>query len=472
MKYDRREFLKLGAAAAATTLIPSIAFAAEAQPRRLSAGEHLFIDDYWIAQQSNVRRAIQTPARLPEPIVRSESDKCFQPYMTILRDPQSQRFRLWYNTTVSSSQSHIGYMESPDGVEFVRPYRELADPPGLKVGMGASVIDDGPGFADPSRRFKLAFEENGLFTCFSPDGLTWTPSSPTKVLGDIGDIVSLSWDPFRKRYLLICKKQSEESDGYKGSTPNAKEGTRRCVGQSFSDDCIHWTPAQHIIKPDDRDEGITEFYSVGKVIARDGLLIGMLKVLRDDLAHEEGEEKRGIGYTVLAWTRDGRTWQRDREPFLPRNPTPGTWDRAMTWGDCFTPVGDEVFCYYGGYARGHKVERFKERQIGLARMKRDRFVARVAEGGEGGTLRTPPVTLDGSKLTLNADVAGEIRVALLDADGKPLAGLASSDCTPVKGDSLSHEVQWKQPLSDLRTKPVQIEFVLKDAKLYGFEVVS
>lgn len=37
----------------------------------------------------------------------------------------------------------------------------------------------------------------------------------------------------------------------------------------------------------------------------------------------------------------------------------------MTWADCQLVVGDEMFIYYGGYARGHKVERFTERQIGL-----------------------------------------------------------------------------------------------------------
>ena len=36
--------------------------------------------------------------------------------------------------------------------------------------------------------------------------------------------------------------------------------------------------------PDAKDEGITEFYSIGQTIARGGLLIGPLKVLRDEFA--------------------------------------------------------------------------------------------------------------------------------------------------------------------------------------------
>ena len=133
-----------------------------------------------------MRRVIEPPARLANPIVNSADDKCFQPYVSVLRDPDTRRFRLWYNTAVSSSQSHIGYMESEDGIHFLRPARELDDPSGLKVGFGASVLDDGAAFADPDRRFKLAYHENGLCVSFSRDGLKWTAASDRPVLTGIG----------------------------------------------------------------------------------------------------------------------------------------------------------------------------------------------------------------------------------------------------------------------------------------------
>jgi hypothetical protein len=132
-------------------------------------------------------------------------------------------------------------------------------------------------------------------------------------------------------------------------------------------------------------------------------------------------------------------------------------------------VEDDVFIYYGGYARGHKVERFKERQIGFARMQRDRFVSRDA-GAEGGSLRTPPLTLDGTKLSVNADVKGEFRVRVLDHNGAAIRGFDTTDCAPVQGDSLAHEIGWKQPLASLQGKPLRLEFTLKDARLYGFEL--
>ncbi|MBA3417007.1 MAG: hypothetical protein H0U10_17440, partial [Chloroflexia bacterium] len=379
---DRRDFLKAtGGALSALALSPSAhrlaragSAAAADGPGKLSAGVHLFLDDFLIAQQSNLRRVIHSPDRSPKPIVTAAEDKNFQPYVSVVRDPMTKRFRMWYNVPESSTRSHIAYMESDDGIRWIRPHRVLKDP--VEISFGASIIDEGPDFCDPIRRFKLATENGGLWISFSPDGLNWTAAAGEPALRGIGDIVFLSRDPIRNRYLLTCKANSRPEDGYKGSTQNSREGHRRLVGQSVSADCIHWSPMKRIILADERDEGITEFYSIGGVIARGGLLIGLLKVLRDDLPHEPDAEVHGIGYTCLAWTRDGENWERDREPFLPRNPEPGTWDRAMTWGDWQLPVDDELYIYYGGYARGHKVERFTERQLGLARMPLDRYVSR------------------------------------------------------------------------------------------------
>jgi hypothetical protein len=494
--YDRRRLLR-GAAILATGLArPAVgsiggvdARNRQERPRadavHLSPGVELFIDDALIARQTNLERTIHPPERLPRPVVNASEDRCFQPYLTVLRDPVSRRFRIWYNASLdppAGSQSRIGYLESEDGIHWIRPHRVLKDP--AKLIFGCTVLDEGGGptgvgtpagrlSGDPSRRYKLAWWNEGLWIAYSTDGLDWTaaqaPEGAQPVLTGIEDIVFLSRDPLRQRYLLTCKLGARPEDGYRGSTPNAREGYRRLVGQSVSPDCLRWSPPRRIIVPDARDEGITEFYSIGGVIARGGLLIGLLKVLRDDLPCDPGGPKNGVGYTVLAWSRDGERWERDREPFMPRNPEPGSWDHAMTWGDYQLPVGDELYLYYGGYARGHKVERFKEQQIGLARMPRDRYVSRDAGEAEG-TLRTPLLALDGARLAVNAQVDGELRARLLDEAGKPLPGFGAS--APLRGDSLAHALKWQRSLAALRGRPVRLEFAMRRARLYGFEVIA
>jgi hypothetical protein len=139
----------------------------------------------------------------------------------------------------------------------------------------------------------------------------------------------------------------------------------------------------------------------------------------------------------------------------------------MAWGDEQLIVGDETFIYYGGYRQGHKIERFTERQIGLARLPRDRYVSRQA-GEARGTLRTPPVVIASEGMTVNARVDGYLRVRLLDGTGRPLPGFDWDDCATIRGDALAHEVRWEGALSALAGRPVQVEFALKAADLYGF----
>ena len=122
------------------------------------------------------------------------------------------------------------------------------------------------------------------------------------------------------------------------------------------------------------------------------------------------------------------------------------------------------------YASGHKVERFKERQIGLARMKQDRFVAQRA-GAEGGVLRTPTVSIGGSGITVNADVRGELRASLLDSGGEtPCLVRSSGSSSRYVATRLAHELKWRSPLNDLNGAAVQIEFRMRDASLFGFEI--
>jgi hypothetical protein len=89
------------------------------------------------------------------------------------------------------------------------------------------------------------------------------------------------------------------------------------------------------------------------------------------------------------------------------------------------------------YARGHKVERFSERQIGLVRMKRDRYASRDA-GDHEGTLRTRKLRIVANAMTLNVDARnGSIRAQLVNANGKPIPGFTFEDCKAITSDALS-----------------------------------
>jgi hypothetical protein len=182
----------------------------------------------------------------------------------------------------------------------------------------------------------------------------------------------------------------------------------------------------------------------------------------------------GMGYTVLTWTRDGETWHRDRhtDKFFEPDPQIGAWDHAMSWIGTATPVDDEMYLYYAGYKWGHKFHHSIERQIGLVKTKRDRYVARRS-GPVGGTLLTPPVTIEGDKLTLNCDAEqGEIRVQVVDELNSPVDGLTFADCKPIKANSTAVPVEWNQPLTLAHGKKVGLQFSIKNASLFAFNLLN
>jgi hypothetical protein len=437
----------------------------DGKPIELRPGPHLFLDEYLIEQSRNLRRRVNQPrrnAQIPNPMVTGKEDECNGPYLTVIRDPASGRFCIWYNTNkvkFKDGTSHVATMESDDGVHWLRPHRVLDDPGGINY--GCSVLDEGAGFANPPQRYKLAWwYDGGLRLAVSPDGLKWSALKPYPVIRHNHDITNIFYDSARKRYMATVSVYT---------TGPTWSGQRRSTMHTASSDLLKWEKPWYVLTPDDRiDPGQTQFYAMCGYLQRGDLLIGLVKVLHDDWkAPGTPPEAYGVGYTTLAWSRDGRHWSRDLEPFFEPDPKADAWDHAHAWIDQQLPIGDEVYLYYGGYKFGHKLDRWEGRQIGLVKTERDRYVSRDAGAAEG-TLRTPPVILDGKKLTVNAAVNGQLRLRLLDPAGEPLAGLDANDCTPIHGDALDHPVQWKAPLGSLAGKPVRVEFLLTDGQLYGF----
>lgn len=451
---------------------------AEDKPPLWSAGPYLMLDDTLVAEQEGVRSEILQPARLPEPIVTGYEDGCFQPYVTVVRDPRTRRFRMWYNVPASpgnTGESRLAYLESEDGIHWIRPHRILDTPP---IQFGTSVIDEGPDYPDPAWRYKFAWWKNGgLQVAGSPDGLTWTALAPGVVLATNHDITAIEWDPLRNRYMALVSQVPTEGP-FKGL---------RIPHQSVSSDLVRWKqPPWPIVTPDPSaaiEKGETQFYGMSGVVVRGGLLVSMVKVLRDDLNCERGRTARelhddsgrrfaGLGYSVVAWSHDGEHWKRESRPFLDRNPQPGTWDRAMAWADDQLVIGDFTYIYYGGYRWGHKAERFTGRQIGFAQMPRDRY-AGLSAGRNGGRVLTRSGVLRAARVTVNARInqaGGELRMRLVQGKGKVVPGFDWDDCEAIRGDRVEHPVRWKGDLRRIQGASPQFEFRVVQGTLYGFDL--
>jgi len=59
---------------------------------------------------------------------------------------------------------------------------------------------------------------------------------------------------------------------------------------------------------------------------------------------------------------------------------------------------------------------------------------------------------------------------VLDAQSNAIRGFDFADCKPVQGDSLRSPIQWKRSVGELKQQPVSLQFELRDARIYAFEL--
>lgn len=90
-----------------------------------------------------------------------------------------------------------------------------------------------------------------------------------------------------------------------------------------------------------------------------------------------------------------------------------------------------------------------------------------------GVSLTKPFKLEGKTLQVNVDAqAGDIRVEILDEDGKSIPGFSGTyAATYQRVDDLRLAPRWKgdPDLASLAGKSVRLLFHLKNAKLYSFQ---
>ena len=103
----------------------------------------------------------------------------------------------------------------------------------------------------------------------------------------------------------------------------------------------------------------------------------------------------------------------------------------------------------------------------------DRFAA-LEFDDRGGRIVTAPFVFEGARLTLNVDAGatGEGRIALFEADGKPIEGFGLDDCDIVNADWLDKTVSWRRgeyDLSALAGRPIRLEMRAHGVRLYSMQ---
>ena len=454
----------------------------EPLPLRIGAGPHLLVDDWFVAESEKLARTTTQPKRRDAPLIEGRPDQGDRIAPgAVMHDPESGLFRMWNWKAGDSVRSELVHRASdspsrwPEAGETVFSFD----------GFGSKLIDAAPYCGDELRRFRLGYfnyeAPMGTYVAFSPDGIDWQPYEANPVLpfypigspqwaAGVGDITDPFWDPINRRNGAFVKMPSASDREFGAQSRTVRDGLGiRLTALTTSGDFVHWTRPRRVFVPDEQDQGVTEFYGA-EVLSRGDILIALVRVLRDDLAADPDGSVEGVGYTAIATSRDGKSWQRHRDVFLDRCPVAGSFDHAFAWVYATLEWQDLVYLYYAAYDEGHKVGR---RSIGLATLPRDRFVALESSSSTEGRLVTPLLIhtcrqIEG--LWLNADArGGELRRRrYVGADVSSREGLSFDDCKVISSDSLSHRIEFAGKMNRLRGQPFRLELALRNAAIYSF----
>jgi len=448
----------------------------------------LFLDDAHVARQSGLQRVFHPARKHPgNPIVRkTEPWEGFGPYVhgTVFRD--GERLRMWY--FIYSGRYMTAYAESSDGLTWVKPKLGLCEFKGSKdnnliladekvtaLALNLSVIHR-PWVSDPACRYIAFF--NSLApgplrqaSALSPDGIHWTISQDALKGFSSGDEMRVFCDPYERRYVATCK------------CDKARRG--RAVRVATSADGLTWqklNAGEPVVYSLETGKQAHQIYNMA-VFPYQGRYVGLPNTYHagwpdHDPPVKDGELAEGekdtptTGEIEIAWSRDLTTWQRPpgagQCPFIPLGPS-GAFDCGMVMGVANAPVvmGDELWFYYGGWDGPHR-STTRNAAIGLATLRLDGFASLAADAE--GWLITPPESFTQPGVTINAKVhpGGQIVAELLDEDERPVPGFDRSQCQPFTGDSVRHQLTWRDAQRLPPDARLKLRFSLRKAELYSY----
>lgn len=429
-------------------------------PIVVGSERQLFVDDVIAPVESmqGLRRTFHQPCKyVHNPILVPEkpwetASRALLP-MTVLRDADTGKFRVWYTVW----GGHVGkptYMcvaDSEDGLHWTRPNLGLVEFQGskdnniIRKGRYFRVLYD-PRDPDPARRYKAIIRENGFHAGFSADGLRW--DTTVRVLKKAFDSSSVHWDPVGEKWIASCKMWRND---------------KRVRGYAESQDFLHWTAPAIVLQADEKDGPGDQLYSM--LISRyESVFLGLLKVF-DTITDQCDAE--------LAFSRDAKHWERpERTPLLPNAPSAGNWDYGNI-DPASDPlrVGDELWFYYSGRSTIH-YQKPNDAAMGVAMLRADGF-ASVGGTRQVGALTTRPLVLKGKSLFVNADArGGTLRVEVISGtpSAPPRGRWGQKNCRSLTTDGIRQEIRWKDSpsLEELEEKPVRLRFYLDNARLFSF----
>ena len=449
---------------------------------KTSANWQLFIDNYWIADSTNVTANLHKPKKnILNPLIRGnvvdweQNPYCFG---TAMYDEEDSIFKFWYQSynfnEEKSERTPILYSTSKDGINWNRPSLGVVKFQGLKDNnivlhnygyhdlYSPSVIKDNLD-SDPNKRYKMIwydfplgekeYHDDGMCVAFSPDGIHWTkyPSNPVlhsnKTENSISDVMSVIQDKSTGKFIVYTKGWAEPWPVF------------RQIVRIESSDFIHWSEPKVVIS---HKHNLEDPQSYGMTVSQFGNnYIGLMYSYKNP-----GDETIDVQLTV---SHNSKKWVRvaNQQTFLPLGKY-GSWDDGMLFCAPMFNRGDSTLIYYSGWDDAHN-KKIRHSGIGVATLRLNGFVSLDAGQTPSTVITNPIQNIEGS-LLVNAEAGkGSIRVELLDDDGNTISGYSAEDCIPINKDETVQVIRWKKNKELPKTVDViKIKFEMTNAKLYGF----
>ena len=460
------------------------------EPMEIGTQPQLFLDDFIVdnrwslkPKQEEVLRVFHAPKKhARNPLFVGDAG-----YVNVVRDTEAKVFRMWYQTHQwpaagdKGNDYAIAYAESTDGLEWRLPEFDLYEWKGKRannivwVGKGNRRASGPHIVTAPEKdrrgyRFIMTYRTNdGVHVIGSADGIHWDASNDPLIVPLHSDTQNaIVYDEAAGEYVMFCRAKDRYLAGAAGDVIDgardvrAAGESRRIARMSGKDLWQPWSGLpESILLPDELDmqRGFNRFYGMNaKRYA--GVFFGFVWPfkLNTDIV------------TELTWSRDGWNWQRfPTRPRVFELGADGAWDDGMIFGSAdWVEAGDEWWFYYSASDGPHE-SRERKAGIGLATIRKEGFISVHGPRG-GGVVCTRQIKWPGGKLIVNADAReGELQVRVSGSKRKPLPGFDYADGQPFTGDSVAHEIKWKEKsLDSLRGQIVRLEFFLKNADLYSF----
>jgi hypothetical protein len=453
---------------------------------------HLFLDPAFVGDAKGVTLRVNSPERR-EVVIRPDQpwEQLMISFYTTVLD-EDGKLRLWYICRDKANQPNVAYAESRDGVTWTKPNLGIVDYNGSKANnlVGLSSLE-GAVFRDPkapeAQRYAYVTHlwEEGMVRFFSPDGLHWQRDrEPLMRLGADTQNVTF-WDERLGKYALYLRGWYLGADKKKYrkvvraevpslTTPLPVGPTEKNLRLWGKDKvAVFGDEFPTVFAADARDPANSDVYNLSAQLypADPHWYVGFPSMFQRERTTSDGRLE-----VHFAGSRDGITWHRyDRAPYV-RNGLAGSDNQNMVFlGPGLVVRGDEIWQYGTGFhfRHGDRESRTKRTDGVIYRyvQRLDGFVS-LDFDNDGGSCTTGPISVTGPRLLLNVDTGalGNLRVGLLDAEGKALAGFTAEQCQVLRTNATRASVAWigKGDLSTLRGREVRVSFTGARTKLYSF----